>query len=624
MRFLTLPFELRYSALTLGGAGRFRLCRAWPAVSGVGAVLCHPRAVVGGAGGGGGSRPDPDAPCHPAELSRSRRTCASFWKASAPRCGSISSRARRTARPFPRDKRAIVYQRAKKELDKRPFGTLYDVYGDDYEWLHHSLAPKPPVPIERMRVTIGQSDGCTQPYSASLLNISAMSYGALSANAVRALNKGAKLGGFAHDTGEGGVSPYHREIGGDLIWEVGSGYFGCRNPDGTFSAGTVCRSGARPADQDGRAEAEPGREAGPWRRAARGQGDGRDRGDPGRADGAGLRLARRAYRRSARRSDCWNSWRGCGELSGGKPAGFKLCIGHPWEFMAICKAMLETGITPDFIVIDGKEGGTGAAPLEFMDHVGHAAARRADLCPQCADRRRACATGCGLAPRARSSAPSTWRASWRWGRTGAMRRADSCSRSAASRRRAAIPGMCPTGVTSPDPLRQRALVVPDKAERVLQLSPQHDPRAGRTGGGGGAGPSGAAWAAPFPAARCGRPGGELCRAIRPAAARRTACRAGNRPSPIRRVLARLAGCQLHDGGAGRGDGRGAETRGGLIGRDRASMPARRFAPGRDATRSGLLRSTGGSCDQRRCGSRRTARRKFHRRTDLSAPAVRRP
>src|SRR5215831_15567803 len=136
----------------------------------------------------------------------------------------------KTGLPFPRDKRAIVYQRAKGALDKRPFGTEYDVYQSHYEWLHHSVAPKSPA-REPIRITIGGPD-CTQPYCASVFNISAMSYGSLSANAVRALNKGAKIGGFAHDTGEGGFSPYHRENGGDIIWEIGSGYFGCRNPEG--------------------------------------------------------------------------------------------------------------------------------------------------------------------------------------------------------------------------------------------------------------------------------------------------------------------------------------------------------------------------------------------------------
>lgn len=136
-------------------------------------------------------------------------------------------------KPFSRDKRALVYQRAKMVLDKRPFGTQEEVYDSGYEWMHHSAAPKPKAD-EHFRITIGGPE-CARPYSASVFNISAMSFGALSPNAIRALNAGAKLGNFAHDTGEGGVSPYHRENGGDLIWEVGSGYFGCRNPDGTFN-----------------------------------------------------------------------------------------------------------------------------------------------------------------------------------------------------------------------------------------------------------------------------------------------------------------------------------------------------------------------------------------------------
>lgn len=187
--------------------------------------------------------------------------------------------------PFPRDKRAIVYQRAKKELDKRPFGTMFDVYQDQYEWLHHSLAPMPPLPVDQMRVQVGS-------YSASLLNISAMSYGALSANAIRALNKGAKAGGFFHDTGEGGVSPYHREHGGDLVWEVGSGYFGCRAPDGAFDPVKFAENAA---DQDDRGETEPRRQTRSWRGAARRQGHGGNRRHPRRAAGAGLRLARAAF-----------------------------------------------------------------------------------------------------------------------------------------------------------------------------------------------------------------------------------------------------------------------------------------------------------------------------------------
>ena len=191
--------------------------------------------------------------------------------------------------PFSRDTRAVIYQRAKMVLDKRPFGTQEDVYREGYEWMHHSVAPKPHAD-EKFRITIGGPD-CTKPYSASVFNISAMSFGALSPNAVRALNAGAKKGGFAHDTGEGGVSPYHRENGGDIIWEVGSGYFGCRNRDGTFQSGRIRARRRRRPDQDGRTQDQPGRQARPWRRAAGGEGVRGDFEDQGRRDGRGLHLA---------------------------------------------------------------------------------------------------------------------------------------------------------------------------------------------------------------------------------------------------------------------------------------------------------------------------------------------
>ncbi|MDB5660969.1 MAG: glutamate synthase [Cypionkella sp.] len=268
--------------------------------------------------------------------------------------------------PFPRDKRAIVYQRAKKDLDKRPFGTMYDVYQEQYEWLHHSIAPRPAAPIDAMRVNIGLGP---QAYSASLLNISAMSYGALSANAIRSLNRGAKAGGFFHDTGEGGVSPYHREFGGDLVWELGSGYFGARNMAGGFDATLFAEAAADPqikmvelklsqGAKPGHGGVLPAAKVTAEISAIRGVPMGQDCVSPASHSEFSTPIGLLEFVARMR------------ELSGGKPAGFKLCIGHTWEFMAICKAMLETGITPDFIVIDGKEGGTGAAPLEFMDHVG--------------------------------------------------------------------------------------------------------------------------------------------------------------------------------------------------------------------------------------------------------------
>jgi glutamate synthase domain-containing protein 2 len=269
--------------------------------------------------------------------------------------------------PFSRDKRAVAYQRAKMVLDKRPFGTQYDVYADGYEWVRHSMVPRPHA-LAPFRIAIGGPD-CTKPYDASVFNISAMSFGALSPNAIRALNKGAKAGGFAHDTGEGGLSPYHRENGGDLIWEIGSGYFGARNPDGSFSPEHFAETatldqvkmvelkisqGAKP----GHGGVLPAAKVSEEIAVTRGVPIGCDCISPSGHSVFSTPVEMMGFIAEMRR------------LSGGKPAGFKLCIGHPWEFLAVCKAMLQTGIYPDFIVIDGKEGGTGAAPLEFLDHIG--------------------------------------------------------------------------------------------------------------------------------------------------------------------------------------------------------------------------------------------------------------
>src|SRR5205814_1541531 len=270
--------------------------------------------------------------------------------------------------PFSRDTRALVYQRAKMVLDKRPFGTQEDVYHDGYEWMHHSVAPKVHAGGEKFRITVGGPD-CSKPYSASVFNISAMSFGALSPNAVRALNAGAKKGGFAHDTGEGGVSPYHRENGGDIIWEIGSGYFGCRNRDGSFNPELFAKvasddqikmvelkvsQGAKP----GHGGVLPAAKVSEEISKIRGVPMGEDCISPATHRAFSTPLEMMKFIAEMRR------------LSGGKPAGFKFCVGHPWEFLAICKAMLESGIYPDFIVVDGNEGGTGAAPLEFMDHLG--------------------------------------------------------------------------------------------------------------------------------------------------------------------------------------------------------------------------------------------------------------
>ncbi len=269
--------------------------------------------------------------------------------------------------PFSRAQRSLVYQRAKAESDKRPFGTQLDVAADGYEWINHSLQPTR-LESQNFRVTIGNA-ACSQPYSASIFNISAMSFGSLSANAILALNAGAKAGNFAHDTGEGGISRYHREHGGDLIWEIGSGYFGCRDAAGNFDPEKFreqaqdaqvkmieikLSQGAKP----GQGGLLPASKITPEIAEARGVPMGQHCHSPARHSAFSTPLEMLAFVQQLR------------ELSGGKPVGIKLCIGHPWEWFGMVKAMLKTGIVPDFIVVDGAEGGTGAAPVEFTDHVG--------------------------------------------------------------------------------------------------------------------------------------------------------------------------------------------------------------------------------------------------------------
>jgi glutamate synthase domain-containing protein 2 len=364
--------------------------------------------------------------------------------------------------PFSRDARAVVYQRAKMVLDKRPFGTQEDVYRNGYEWMHHSMAPKPHGD-EKFRITVGGPD-CSKPYSASVFNISAMSFGALSPNAVRALNAGAKKGGFAHDTGEGGVSSYHRENGGDLIWEVGSGYFGCRNRDGSFNPEEFARvaaddqikmvelkvsQGAKPGHGGVLPAAKVSEEISRIRGVAMDE----DCISPASHRAFSTPLQMMAFIGEMRR------------LSGGKPAGFKLCIGHPWEFLAICKAMLQSGIYPDFIVVDGNEGGTGAAPVEFMDHLGMPMREGVNFVHNAL-------IGINARDRIRIGASGKIITAFDMARAMALG-ADWCNSArgfmfslGCIQSLSCHTDRCPTGVTTQDPSRSRALVVPHKIERV--------------------------------------------------------------------------------------------------------------------------------------------------------------
>lgn len=269
-------------------------------------------------------------------------------------------------RPFNREDRSLVYQRSKGDLDTLPFGTQMDVYEEGYEWINHSMAPVAAEHVEP-RVMIGEGR-CEKPYSASLLNISAMSFGSLSGNAIEALNMGAREGGFAHNTGEGSISPHHLQ-GGDLIWQIGTGYFGCRREDGQFDpdkfATQAQRDTVKMIEVKISQGAKPGH-GGILPAAKISQEIAEIRGVPLGQDVISP-PAHTAFRTPRELLAFVTRLR---ELSGGKPVGFKLCIGKRREFLAVCRAMLETGMVPDFITVDGGEGGTGAAPFEFSNRLG--------------------------------------------------------------------------------------------------------------------------------------------------------------------------------------------------------------------------------------------------------------
>ena len=273
----------------------------------------------------------------------------------------------RDGTPYSREIRSLVYQKAKGVRETIAFGTKNDLTSVGYQFSYHSLAPKQ-VNTENTRVTIGGPD-CKKPYSASRLNISGMSFGALSPNAIRALNKGANIGNFAHNTGEGGISPYHLEGGGDLIWQIGTGYFGCRTKDGKFNADAFkeqavteivkmieikLSQGAKPAHGGILPAIKVTEEIAKIRLLEMGV----DAVSPPMHPEFSTPIGLLEFVAKLRK------------LSGGKPVGFKLCLGHRVEFMSICKAMIKTGIKPDFITVDGAEGGTGAAPVTFTNRLG--------------------------------------------------------------------------------------------------------------------------------------------------------------------------------------------------------------------------------------------------------------
>ncbi len=367
--------------------------------------------------------------------------------------------------PFSREQRALVYRRAKGIEGLRPFGTIYDVNAIGHEWINHSMAPSH-IESADFRHRIGGPD-CAKPYESSVLNISGMSYGALSPTAIEALNKGAKEGGFAHTTGEGSISRFHRIHGGDLIWQIGSGYFGCRDKSGRFDEGRFAENAAGEAVKMIEIKLSQGAKPGHGGillgakvteaiAEARGVAVGEDCVSPSAHSAFSTPLELCAFIARLR------------ELSGGKPTGLKLCVGHPWEWFALAKAMKESGITPDFITIDGSEGGTGAAPAEFADHRGAPLREGLMLVHNTL-------VGLGLRDRVRLIAAGKLISAFDISRVFALG-ADGCNMArgfmfaiGCIQAQACHTGHCPTGVTTQDPGRYRALVVADKWKRVANF-----------------------------------------------------------------------------------------------------------------------------------------------------------
>ncbi len=367
--------------------------------------------------------------------------------------------------PIPREFRSLIYQRSKGDRDTRPFGTIFDVNRAGYEWVNHSIQPKHLDDFDP-RVKFGGPD-CSKPYMSSPLNISAMSYGALSKNAIMALNKGAKIGGFSHNTGEGSMSPYHLEHGGDIVWQIGTGYFGCRDENGNFNQQTFKENatkdvvkmieiklsqGAKPGHGGILPASKLTEEISKIRHVPMGK----DVVSPPEHSAFSSPIGLLEFVKKLR------------ELSGGKPVGFKLCIGRRDEFLAICKAMIETGITPDFITVDGGEGGTGAAPTEMTNSVG-TPIRDALVFVNRA------LIGVGLRDKVRIIASGKMFSAFHVLRALALG-ADAVNSARGMmlslgciQARTCNTDHCPTGIATQNPSRNKAIVVSDKAQRVANF-----------------------------------------------------------------------------------------------------------------------------------------------------------
>ncbi len=367
-------------------------------------------------------------------------------------------------RPINRIDRSTIYQRAKKETDTMPFGTQLDVYAEGYEWMSHSIAPKDFHKLNaKPRVVIGGKN-CLQKYDASIFNVSAMSFGSLSANALEALNGGAKIGGFAHNTGEGGISPYHLKQGGDIIWQIGTGYFGARDAAGNFNVEAYSKNAMRPEVKMIELKLSQGAKPGhggilPAKKNT--------------AEIAAIRLVEPGTTVfSPPFHSAFSTPKGLIQMiktlrdnSGGKPVGFKLCVGQKSEFIGICKAILELNIYPDFITVDGGEGGTGAAPQEFSNYVG------APLMDGLAFVHNML-VGFGLRNEIKVIASGKMISGFHLVRAMALG-ADACNSARAMMMAIGCiqalvcnTNKCPTGVATQDPSLVKGLVVEDKKQRV--------------------------------------------------------------------------------------------------------------------------------------------------------------
>ncbi len=367
--------------------------------------------------------------------------------------------------PYSFEARNLVHLRARGQTDTQPFGSERNMDQEGYSWVSHSIAPASE-PDQHPRITVG-NEQTAKPYSASVFNISAMSFGALSPRAIEALNLGARQGEFYHDTGEGGLSKYHLKHGGDIVWEIGTGYFGCRDDKGRFDPDQFADNAQREqvkmteiklsqGAKPGHGGLLPGKKVTPEIAQARQV--------PAHQDC----LSPRAHSAFSTPVEMLEFAARMRELSGGKPVGLKLCVGQPHEVMAVMKAMLKTGIYPEFIVVDGAEGGTGAAPQELSDWVGMPLIEGLVLV-------RNALVGTGLRRHVRLAASGKVYSGMGLAHNLALG-ADWCNAARAfmfsigciQAKRCHL-GTCPTGITTQDKWRQRGLVVDVQAQRAARF-----------------------------------------------------------------------------------------------------------------------------------------------------------